>query len=92
MINRIISRTSQFKKDYKREKKKDSQLDSLLMPVVFKLASDEVLEQKYCDHALIGDKKGLRDCHIKPNLALLCRIFDNKLVLVRLGSHAELNI
>ena len=62
------------------------------MTVVFKLACDEVLEQKYCDHALIGDQKGLRDCHIKPNLALLYRIFDNKLVLVRLGSHAELNI
>ena len=92
MTNRIISRTSQFKKDYKREKKKDNNLDLLLIPVVSKLSRDEVLEQKFCDHALIGNKKDLRDCHIKPNLALLYRIFENKLVLVRLGSHSELNL
>lgn len=88
---RRIEWTNAFKKDYRREKKKRSDLDELLSPVLYKLMNDEQLEERYCDHALIGDKFGFRDCHIKPDLLLLYhKQYENVLTLLRLGSHSQL--
>ena len=58
-----ISRTSKFKKDYKRLKKRGYDI-SLLETVVTKLANGETLPPKYKDHPLKGVRKGYRDCHI----------------------------
>ncbi|MGV7123226.1 type II toxin-antitoxin system YafQ family toxin [Sphingopyxis sp. 550A] len=90
---RTIERTGQFKRDYKREKKGQNAktLDAALIPVVEALTSDEPLEPRHRDHALTGDWRDHRDCHIKPDLVLIYRKPDNDtLQLVRLGSHAEL--
>lgn len=85
-----IQWTTAFKKDYKREKKKNADIDALLMPLLTKLVNNEPLEERYRDHLLTGDKKGYKDCHIKPDLILIYQKPDvEKLVLIRLGSHAE---
>ena len=92
---RIIKQSSQFKRDIKREKKGkySSILEDILMPVLAVLASDKPLPQNLYDHALIGDKKGFRDCHIKPDLVLIYqKKDDDTLYLVRLGSHSELSL
>jgi len=45
------------------------------------------------DHALIGEWKDHRDCHVKPDLVLIYQKPDaNVLRLVRLGSHSELGL
>lgn len=55
------------------------------------LANDKPLEPRHRDHALTGDWKDQRDCHIKPDLMLIYRKQDaERLQLVRLGSHSEL--
>lgn len=55
------------------------------------LANDALLALRYRDHALTGDWKDHRDCHVKPDLVLIYRKPDDAtLQLVRLGSHAEL--
>jgi mRNA interferase YafQ len=55
------------------------------------LCLDLVLPEKYCDHELSGQYKGIRDCHIKPDLILLyLKNGDAYLQLIRLGSHSEL--
>ena len=88
---REIDWTSAFKRDFKREKKTDRQLESILEPVLTALVTDAPLAKKYADHAMTGDWKDHRDCHIKPDLVLIYRKPDNDtLRLVRLGSHAEL--
>jgi mRNA interferase YafQ len=90
---RTIEWASQFKKDYKRESKGQhrADLDESLFPVVELLANDKLLEPKHRDHALTGDWKDHRDCHIKPDLVLIYRKPDaERLQLVRLGSHSEL--
>jgi mRNA interferase YafQ len=90
---RTIKRTSQFKKDYKREKKgrHSKRLDDVLLEVISWLASDTVLPHKNADHALVGEWDDHRDCHIKPDLLLIYRKPDTKtLELVRLGSHSKL--
>lgn len=91
MTNKPVQWTTPFKKDYKREKKKNPNLDTLLLPLLEKLINNEVLEERYRDHFLTGDKKGYKDCHIKPDLILIYQKPDMEtLILLRLGSHSEL--
>ncbi|GHD07076.1 type II toxin-antitoxin system YafQ family toxin [Tianweitania populi] len=90
---RTIERTSQFKRDYKREAKGryGASLDADLTLVLTALAYDSLLEPRHRDHALTGSWKDFRDCHIRPDLVLIYQKPDeHTLRLVRLGSHSEL--
>jgi mRNA interferase YafQ len=92
---RTIKRTARFKKDYKREAKghHGPSLDRDLLVVVRQLAADEHLPERLRDHALTGDWKDHRDCHVKPDLVLIYRKPDaDTLELVRLGSHSVLSL
>jgi len=64
-----IQRTVKFKRDYKRELKGRYKvtLQKILAETVQTLANGETLPEKYHDHALTGNWKGFRDCHIKPD-------------------------
>jgi len=91
---RKISRTNQFKRDYKRESRGQYRavLDQLLMGFVSYFMSDQPLPQYYRDHALTGNWSDYRDCHLKPDLVMIYCISDDELTLVRLGSHSELSL
>ncbi|MDI9333733.1 MAG: type II toxin-antitoxin system YafQ family toxin [Cytophagales bacterium] len=92
---RTIDRTSQFKRDYKREAKGQHRatLDADFMTVLEMLATDQPLTERHHDHQLAGDWKDHRDCHVKPDLVLIYRKPDElTLQLVRLGSHSELGL
>jgi len=92
---RTIEWTSQFKRDYKRESKGQHRdtLDLDLFPLVETLANDQALEARYRDHALTGEWKDYRDCHIKPDLVLIYKkLGEDTMRLVRLGSHSELGL
>ena len=92
---RTIERTGQFKRDYKREAKglHRATLERDFIEVVTALANDQPLAEKHRDHALSGDWKDHRDCHIKPDLVLIYRKPDDEVLqLVRLGSHSELGL
>jgi len=92
---RRIEPTTQFKHDFKREAKGQHRatLEADLEAVLNALANDLPLEPRQRDHALTGDWKDHRDCHIKPDLVLIYRKpEDSVLHLVRLGSHAELSL
>ena len=92
---RKIEQTSQFRRDYKREAKGSHRqtLASDLAAILRNLAQDEPLAEKHHDHALIGDWRDHRDCHVKPDLVLIYRKPDEAVLqLVRLGSHSELGL
>lgn len=92
---RAVKQSSQFKRDLKREAKGPHRqaLQSDFVAVVSALANDQPLAEKYRDHALAGDWKDHRDCHIKPDLVLVYRKpGSTELQLVRLGSHSELGL
>ena len=92
---RTIDRTNQFKRDYKRELKGQHRatLEGDLVEVLKLLASDLPLAERCHDHALTGEWKSFRDCHIKPDLVLIYQKPDNKILqLVRIGSHSELGL
>jgi len=92
---RTIERTTQFKRDYKRESKGQHRqvLADDFREILTAIADDQPRAEKYRDHALTGNRKNYRDCHIKPDLVLMYRKPDDELLqLVRLGSHSELGL
>ena len=84
-----IEYTTQFKKDFKRIKKQNKDLQKLRV-VINKLTIEEKLDLKYKDHSLTGSLKGYRDCHIEPDWLLLYKLSGDTLLLERTGSHSEL--
>ena len=53
------------------------------------LAADEPLASRHRDHALTGDWRGHRDCHVRPDLVLIYRKPDARtLVLTHFGDMA----
>lgn len=90
-----IERTSRFKRDFRREAKGPYRetLHDDVRTVLNLLADNLPLPEKYRDHALGGDWKDHRDCHVRPDLILIYRKPDAfTLQLVRLGSHSELGL
>ena len=83
--------TTQFKKDLKRIRKRGLDLNSLKF-VLDTLQKQEALPLKYRDHALVGDYRGFRECHIEPDWLLIYTISNEKLILTaaRTGSHSDL--
>ena len=86
---KTLSRTSQFKKDVKRIKKRGRSLDKL-RNTIEKLANGEELESKYHEHILQGQYATIRECHIEPNWLLLYKLSKTELILIRTGTHADL--
>jgi mRNA interferase YafQ len=92
---RTVRYTSRFRRDYKREKagRHNRYLDAELLKIVNMLSKGERLPQRGFDHPLSGEWSDHRDCHIRPDLILICRKPDEtSLELVRLGSHSELGL
>ena len=90
---RTIRYANRFKRDYKGEKagRHGKTLDADLMQVVNLLAADTPLPRRNFDHPSSGEWNDHRDCHIKPDLALIYRKPDAEhLDLVWPGSHSEL--
>lgn len=56
------------------------------------LLAEKTLDKKYRDHALSGNYKNYRECHIKPDLLLIYKIEKTELVLyaVHIGSYSDL--
>ena len=92
---RTIRQAGQFKRDLKRESKSQHRkiLQNEFVTIVATLAEDRPLDPRHRDHALTGDWKDHRDCHVRPDLVLIYRKpDDDTLELVRLGSHSELGL
>ncbi len=69
----------------------DKKLSKEIEDVLQRLADDQTLEPKYKDHALKGKLKGLRDCHVRPDVVLIYEKDNNILILtaISIGSHSN---
>lgn len=85
-----LKTSSRFEKQYKKVAKTKDII--LVDEVISTLLSGAKLDVKYKDHALKGEFKEYRECHIKPDLLLIYKKQDDILILtcIRLGSHSEL--
>lgn len=81
--------TRQFEKDVKRMQKrgKDGQK---LRSVLSSLIAAEPLAARYRDHALIGNYRGRRECHIEPDWLLIYKLASDEIIFERTGTHADL--
>lgn len=87
---REIVYSSRYKRDLKRMIKRGANLD-LHDEAVMLLVSDAPLPEKYHDHALIGDWKGFRELHIRPDwLLVYMKREDFVLLLAATGSHSDI--
>lgn len=82
--------STQFKKDFKKITKMPIPDIIEVGNIISKIQRNETLDPKNVDHSLTGNWSGFRDCHIKPDLVLIYRIFDGQLQLARIGSHSDL--
>lgn len=82
---------TEFKRDYKRIKKRGYNL-RLLEEVIETLAAGHALPPKNRDHALTGNYHGCRECHITPDWLLVYEIDNGELMLylTRTGTHSDL--
>jgi len=90
---RDILRTAAFRKDVRLASKQGRNIP-LLERIINILADDIPLPDKYRDHALQGNWKGHRECHLAPDWLLVYRKTDNGellLTLTRLASHSKLD-
>ena len=91
MSKYTVKSTSQFRKDYKLAKRRGMNTD-LLDDIIRKLANGEILPKRNFDHALSGNWRGHRECHIQPDWLLVYYFEDDILVLTlsRTVSHSDI--
>jgi len=91
---RMIERSSAFKRDFKRiyaNPRHKNNIEGLLLMALDLLVLDKVLPAHLRDHDLIGEWRGHRECHIKPDVLLIYKKPDPQILwLARLGSHSNL--
>jgi mRNA interferase YafQ len=86
---REITKTTQFKKEFKLMMKRGR--DEKKIQKIFEfLIMDEPLPAKYKDHKLIGDYEGSREVHIESDWLLIYQDSKNELILERTGTHSDL--
>lgn len=83
--------TGQFRKDYKRAKKRGYDM-ALLENIIDTLLTEKPLDERHRDHALTGNYTGFRECHILPDWLLIYAIDKGMLLLTasRTGTHSDL--
>lgn len=83
--------TGQFRKDYKRVKKRGYNME-MLETVIDLLLNEQPLDERYQDHGLVGNYIGFRECHILPDWLLIYAKDKDKLILTasRTGTHSDL--
>lgn len=86
-----VKPTNQFKRDLKLVQKRGYDIQKMT-DVIKKLAAGETLPEANRDHALSGNFKGCRECHIEPDWLLIYEIEKDNLILylTRTGTHSDL--
>jgi mRNA interferase YafQ len=70
-------------------KKRGKNIDKILDAMVM-LIWEEPLPTKYREHYLSGDYSGYTECHVEGDLLLIYRLFSEKILFFRTGTHSDL--
>jgi mRNA interferase YafQ len=93
-LPRAADYASSFLKDWQRLSRSGRYDMNRLRHVMLLLIGGETLGPEWSDHALTGNWKGFRECHIGGDFLLIYRLEDSGkhelIVFVRAGTHAEL--
>ncbi len=88
----LLFPSTQYKKSLKKLERSGKINRKKLDQVVDLLQQGKSLPKNYRDHALRGDLKEYRECHIQGDLLLVYKIENDQLILVLIdiGSHSQL--
>ena len=86
---REIDITSSYRKCLKLVLKQGWDIDAV-QSVVSQLLNDDILAPSLQDHALAGDFKGYRECHIYGDLVIIYQRDETTLKLFKIGRHQDL--
>jgi mRNA interferase YafQ len=86
---RAVITSKAFRRDAKGLQKRGKDAERL-RAVVDALRHRQSLDPRHRDHALGGDWKGFRDCHVESDWVLIYRLDDDTVYLARTGSHSDL--
>ena len=86
---RKIDITSSYRKCLKLVLKQGWDIDAV-QSVVSQLLNDDILAPSLRDHALAGDFKGYRECHIYGDLVIIYQRDETTLKLFKIGRHQDL--
>ena len=81
--------TNQFERDMKLCQKRNKDTTKI-KAVMFDLIVENTLPQKNQDHALTGNWKGHRECHIEPDWLLVYLYSGDEVRFIRTGTHSDL--
>ena len=83
------SYTNQFERDLRRMQKRGKDIGKLKL-VLTALIQEEPLADRHRDHALVGNFRGRRECHIEPDWLLIYLVVEDEITFERTGTHADL--
>jgi mRNA interferase YafQ len=90
----VLKPTNQFKKDVKTVKRRSEKNTGIIIDFLEKLQIAGVagIDKKYRSHKLSGGYNNNWEAHLKPDLLIIWFEIteDNEIILLRLGSHADL--
>lgn len=81
--------TKQFKRDIKRMIRSGKEYGKVEI-IISHLAQGLILEDKHRDHFLTGDWRDVKECHIEPDWLLIYSLDNERLLLIRTGTHSQL--
>lgn len=85
-----LIQTKSFKKSLKKYKHNKKVLDELYH-IVELLIEEKPIPTRYKDHGLVGNHKGIRELHLKPDdLLLYIHKAKQSITLLAMGSHSDL--
>ena len=84
-----IRYTKQFLKELKLAGKRGKNVRKLELAMEM-LASEKVLDRRYREHALVGQYRSRKECHIEPDWLLIYKIETGYIIFERTGTHADL--
>jgi mRNA interferase YafQ len=81
--------TGQFEREYSHMVKRGKKIEKL-DAVMMLLINEDPLPLRNRDHALTGNFKGYRDCHIEPDWLLIYKVDGDAIIFERTGTHSDI--
>jgi mRNA interferase YafQ len=86
---RRIAQQRRFREDLRRQKRRGRNIEDLIEAVEL-LAENGELPPAYRPHKLVGQWKGVWECHIEADWLLIYSVTAREVLLIRTGSHRDL--
>ena len=81
--------TKRFAKDLKKMTRRGKALKKIKRSIK-KLVNETHPDVKHKNYKLIGNYKGRRECHIKPNWLLIYKIIGSEIIFERTGKYSDI--